>query len=123
MKLGKIMEGYRALSKICDIALPFRYAYGIKLMMSNMEPHRNIAVAEEKALVERYQISVDGNGVITTANGDRESAIGFMNAMNEIIETDVDWTYDKVQIDMNDISDISFSVREIECLSYFVDFV
>lgn len=123
MKMFMIIECYNILEKICNTPMAFKNAYGIKMLMNNLSPHRTIAMEAEHAVVDKYNACINEDGTITTEDGSLESASNFANDMNDIFDTDVEWNYGKIQIGVDAFCNIELSVKEVERLSNFIDFI
>ena len=118
MKQGKIIDAYKALSKLASYQLPIKTAYQLHKLRAALKSAWDFQCEEEGKLIERLRPAVDADGNLTFAT--MEDKQEFLRVQNEIAEQEQEIDYQPVVIGFSD--GITLSANDIDALDGFVTF-
>ena len=118
MKQGKIIDAYKALSKLASCQLPIKTAFQLHKLRTALKSAWGFQCEEEGKLIERLRPAVDADGNLTFAT--MEDKKEFLRVQNEIAEQEQEIDYQPVTVGLLD--GITLSANDIDALDGFVTF-
>ena len=118
MKQGKIIDAYKALSKLASCQLPIKTAFQLHKLRTALKSTWDFQCEEEGKLLERLRpaVDADGNLIFATMEDKKE----FLRIQNEIAEQEQEIDYQPVVVGFLD--GITLSANDIDALDGFVTF-
>ena len=117
MKQSKVINAYKALTKLGQQDLPIRLAYDLFKIKKVLQPQWDFQVDEEKRATAGATVNPDG----TVTFASPEAAAAFRQRLKEMGEIDVDLKVQPVQIPLS-IPGLTLSMDDIDALDCFVQF-
>lgn len=118
MKQGKIIDAYKALSKLASCQLPIKTAYQLHKLRTALKSAWEFQCEEEGKLIERLHPVADADGNLTFAT--MESKKEFLRVQHELSEHEQEIDFQPVVIGFSD--GITLSANDIDALDGFVTF-
>lgn len=119
MKQIKVNAAYNTLRKLADLQLPVRSAYEVYMLIKQIEPIRNFGTERGKAILEKYNGSIKGDGRLMFPTQDEANA--FSNELQELNEMETDVEVTPITLSFDDL-DCTLSPADIASLEGFVAF-
>lgn len=123
MKLKKIVEVYKVLSKMSDHIYDYETAYKLYGINKKLKIQTEFFLAEEMKLVEKYAEKNEFGRPIIKADGrfnyaDEEAKSRFVEEFTALGEVETDWNEEVLKLSATPM----ISVRQLEALDGFVEF-
>lgn len=121
MKQSQINRAYSALTKMINMELPAKDAFGIYALAKKLETNYSFEIDREKRLIEKYNGQIDKSGQISFKSED--DAIAFGNEVVELGQMEVDLEISPISVSIDSFGDQHITPNDILCLDGFVEFV
>ena len=118
MKQQQIVNAYKVIKKYENEKLPLDISYGLFKVKKLLQPQWDFEIEQENKIYEKYDPQFEDNGKMTFKNDDDE--LNFIKELNELLEMEIEWDEEKVQIDFNNRVDLSLA--DVEALDNFITF-
>lgn len=118
MKQIKIMEAYHATERLADNAfLPMKTLWDIYNLRKKLAPHKEFQDSRERAFIDKYSPFANQDGVVAGSK-----YVEYQRERDELDNLDIDVS-DIQRIEIMVTENLGLTVRDIEALEPFVDFV
>lgn len=124
IKLEELINGADSLRALSQKPLKARCAYAVSKILKAAENEMVSFNETRMNLIRKYGEKDENGELVTDENGNAhvmpESINDFTNELNEVLETTVEISSNKVRID--DLEDVKFTPNEMVQLDSFIEF-
>jgi hypothetical protein len=117
MKQSQIVDAYKVIQKYEQKELPLKISLAFFKLKRKLQDQWDFEVQEENKIVEKYHPRQEGSNLVFDRPEDR---IGFTKDLADLMEMEVDYDEQKIDIDIGD--SLMLSVSDIEALDEFITF-
>lgn len=123
MKLKKMVEAYKVLSKMADHIYDYKTAYKLFTINKKLKVHAEFFAAEEMKLVEKYAEKNEAGRPIIKPDGrfnyaDEDAKMKFLEDSAALGEVEAEWEEDVLKLSAAPM----ISMRQLEALDGFIEF-
>ena len=121
MKQFKINQAYIALTRLSEMKLPIKAAYGVYVLTKQLSTPYEFSLQQEKGLIEKYHGNIQKDGMISFQSS--EDTNNFQKELIELNNFEQEIEIKPVTINISDLNGQSIIPSDIISLEGFVNFV